>query len=259
MAAADWRSKQAYPDAKTVEAEDIAWECLRRDLEYERDYEALTSSQRSDATTDRFRRKWGLSFRRGSANGVRQTGHFLGARGVVDRAARPPCYRFEVVQTVQLGSRQTNGERASSGARWMACHRAARRREAPPLAERTAIETLSDCRRSPARPRFRHSFAGGTALLASARTASRRPFPTCSADPDPALAHPCSACSRWMGARKQLSRNRARPVRRASHSRSRLENKRCSQPDHSPGQEGVTSHPWRLSRIAPSQAQRQVR
>ncbi|WP_376711651.1 transcriptional regulator domain-containing protein [Bradyrhizobium altum] len=57
MAAADWRSKQAYLDAKTAETEDIAWECLRRDLDYERDYEVLTSSERSDATTERFRRK----------------------------------------------------------------------------------------------------------------------------------------------------------------------------------------------------------
>ncbi|MGY4257869.1 hypothetical protein ACVI1L_004937 [Bradyrhizobium sp. USDA 4516] len=259
MAAADWRSKQAYPDARTVETEDIAWECLRRDLEYERDYEILTSSERSDATTDHFRGKWGLSFRLGSANTVRQTSHFLGARGAVDRAAGPPNYRFEVVQTVRPGSRQTNGQRASSGARWMACHRTARRSEAPPLAERTALETLSDCRRSPARPRIRHSFASGTALLASARKASARAVPTCSADPDPASAHPCFACRRWVAGRKQLSRNRGRPVRRASHSRSRMENKRCSQPDRSPGQEGAASHPGRLSRLAASQAQRQVR
>ncbi|WP_456781628.1 transcriptional regulator domain-containing protein [Bradyrhizobium sp. USDA 3315] len=71
MAAADWTSKQAYPDAKTAEAEDLAWECLRRDVEYEKDYEVLASSERSGAMSDDFRRKWGLSFRRGSANAVR--------------------------------------------------------------------------------------------------------------------------------------------------------------------------------------------
>ncbi|WP_430642060.1 transcriptional regulator domain-containing protein [Bradyrhizobium ivorense] len=64
MAAADWTSKQAYPDAKTAETEDIAWECLRRDVEYERDYDVLGRSERSDAMSDDFRRKWGLSFRR---------------------------------------------------------------------------------------------------------------------------------------------------------------------------------------------------
>ncbi|MHC2440289.1 hypothetical protein ACVMB0_007664 [Bradyrhizobium sp. USDA 4451] len=252
MAAADWRSKQAYPDAKTAETEDLAWECLRRDLEYERDYEMLTSSERSAARMDHFRGKWGLSFRHGSANGVRQTSHILGARGAVDRAACPPGYRFEVLKTVRSGSRQTIAQRAPSGARWMARHRAVGRSEAPPLAERTAIQPLSDCHRSAARPRFRHSFAGGTALLASARPAPSRAVPTCTADPDQASAHPCTARRRWMAARKQLSRHRGRPVRRASHSRSRMENKRCSQPDHSPGQEGAASHPWRLSRIAPS-------
>ncbi|MFB9264937.1 transcriptional regulator domain-containing protein [Bradyrhizobium erythrophlei] len=64
MAGADWRSEQAYPDAKTTETVDLAWECLRRHREYQRDYKLLVRSDRSSATADHFRRKWGLSFRR---------------------------------------------------------------------------------------------------------------------------------------------------------------------------------------------------
>ncbi|MFB9264930.1 transcriptional regulator domain-containing protein [Bradyrhizobium erythrophlei] len=64
MAGADWRSEQAYPDAKTTEAVDLAWEWLRRNPEYQRDYRLLVRSGHSSAMADHFRRKWGLSFRR---------------------------------------------------------------------------------------------------------------------------------------------------------------------------------------------------
>ncbi|WP_442869775.1 transcriptional regulator domain-containing protein [Bradyrhizobium sp. CCBAU 11361] len=63
MPGADWKSKKAYPDAKKTEAEDIAWEWLRRNCEYQRDYMALAASKRSSAMAHQFRRQWGLSFR----------------------------------------------------------------------------------------------------------------------------------------------------------------------------------------------------
>lgn len=63
MPGADWKSEEAYPDAKKAEAVDIAWEWLRRNCEYQRDYMALAVSERSSATTDHFRQRWGLSFR----------------------------------------------------------------------------------------------------------------------------------------------------------------------------------------------------
>ncbi|QOZ23956.1 transcriptional regulator domain-containing protein [Bradyrhizobium sp. CCBAU 51753] len=63
MAGADWRSEQAYPDARKAEAMDLAWERLRRDRGYQPDYKMLLSSNRSSMTADHFRRKWGLSFR----------------------------------------------------------------------------------------------------------------------------------------------------------------------------------------------------
>ncbi|WP_433995486.1 transcriptional regulator domain-containing protein [Bradyrhizobium macuxiense] len=62
MPGADWRSENAYHAAKAAEAVDIAWEWLRRDCEYQKDFGALVRSEQSSATSDRFRRKWGLTF-----------------------------------------------------------------------------------------------------------------------------------------------------------------------------------------------------
>lgn len=63
MAGADWRSEKAYSEANKAEAADIAWEWLRRNGEYQRDYMALAMSERSGAMPDHFRQQWGLCFR----------------------------------------------------------------------------------------------------------------------------------------------------------------------------------------------------
>jgi len=39
----------------------IAWECLRRNVSFERDYQAISSSGRT--LSDGFRQHWGLVFR----------------------------------------------------------------------------------------------------------------------------------------------------------------------------------------------------
>lgn len=62
MSGADWRSESAYHDVRKAEAADIAWEWLRRDREYKKDFRALLRSNKPSAT-DHFRRKWGLTFR----------------------------------------------------------------------------------------------------------------------------------------------------------------------------------------------------
>ncbi|WP_422110106.1 transcriptional regulator domain-containing protein [Bradyrhizobium elkanii] len=62
MPVTDWRSEEAYSGLKVAEAEDLAWEWLRRDRAYQEDYRRLSRRERSSATADQFRRKWGLSF-----------------------------------------------------------------------------------------------------------------------------------------------------------------------------------------------------
>ncbi|WP_076865927.1 transcriptional regulator domain-containing protein [Bradyrhizobium mercantei] len=62
MPGADWRSESAYQEIRKAEAADVAWEWLRRDHEYQQDFGALVRSEQSSATSDHFRRKWGLTF-----------------------------------------------------------------------------------------------------------------------------------------------------------------------------------------------------
>ena len=63
MSAVDWRSEEGYANFEKAETADIAWEWLRRDGEYHKDYGGLTSPARLNGATDDFRHKWGLSFR----------------------------------------------------------------------------------------------------------------------------------------------------------------------------------------------------
>jgi Proteobacterial transcriptional regulator-like domain len=63
MSGFDWRSEQAYANFEKAETVDIAWEWLRRDSEYHKDYGALATPARLNGATDDFRHKWGLSFR----------------------------------------------------------------------------------------------------------------------------------------------------------------------------------------------------
>jgi hypothetical protein len=63
MSGFDWRSQDAYANMEKAEAVDIAWEWLRRNGDYERDYRALKLNELSSAMTGDFRQLWGLSFR----------------------------------------------------------------------------------------------------------------------------------------------------------------------------------------------------
>jgi hypothetical protein len=63
MSAVDWRSEEDYANFEKAETADIAWEWLRRDGEYHKDYGALAIPARLNGATDNFRHKWGLSFR----------------------------------------------------------------------------------------------------------------------------------------------------------------------------------------------------
>jgi len=63
MSGFDWRSREAYANMEKAEAVDVAWEWLRRNGDYERDYRALKGSELSGGMNDRLRQQWGLSFR----------------------------------------------------------------------------------------------------------------------------------------------------------------------------------------------------
>jgi len=57
----DWRAPEAYTELQNADLTGLAWECLRRNPEYQKHYSAL-SNPRAGAPVE-FREKWGLSFR----------------------------------------------------------------------------------------------------------------------------------------------------------------------------------------------------
>lgn len=63
MLSIDWRSPEAYRHAKSIPAAGFAWEYLRRDGEYHRDFQTIIrirkpGTQRLEA----FAQRWGLRF-----------------------------------------------------------------------------------------------------------------------------------------------------------------------------------------------------
>jgi hypothetical protein len=63
MSGFDWRSREAYANMERAESVDVAWEWLRRNSDYQRDYSALQYHELSSGMRDDLREQWGLSFR----------------------------------------------------------------------------------------------------------------------------------------------------------------------------------------------------
>jgi hypothetical protein len=60
----DWRSSETYDRARELEPTGFAWECLRRNSDYHRDYHAFARATPDPVMITTFRRRWGLCFRR---------------------------------------------------------------------------------------------------------------------------------------------------------------------------------------------------
>src|SRR3981189_237047 len=68
----DWRSAAAYQHAIVIPASGFAWEYLRRDDDYHRDFERGNRRKSPAATTlAAFSQRWGLRFPRGPAGAGR--------------------------------------------------------------------------------------------------------------------------------------------------------------------------------------------
>ena len=59
----DWRSPESYKSLQNADITDIAWECLRRNADYRRDYQAMIASSPDGEVTAEVRRRWGICFR----------------------------------------------------------------------------------------------------------------------------------------------------------------------------------------------------
>ncbi|WP_297838394.1 DUF6499 domain-containing protein [uncultured Roseibium sp.] len=76
-----WGSSDEYLYAEDLTASDMAWEWLRRNEAYDRDFEILTASDDSDqALMEGIRRQWGLFHPARSARGSPRGGRPLAAR-----------------------------------------------------------------------------------------------------------------------------------------------------------------------------------
>ncbi|MFC6446109.1 transcriptional regulator domain-containing protein [Shinella zoogloeoides] len=63
----DWRSAAEYRHTKSIPAAGFAWEYLRRDGDYHREFHAITRIREPSAEQlATFTRNWGLQFRRRS-------------------------------------------------------------------------------------------------------------------------------------------------------------------------------------------------
>jgi hypothetical protein len=63
MPSTDWRSPAAYAHAKSISAAGFAWEYLRRDEDYRRDFHRVRRLSRLDSgAPTAFSERWGLLF-----------------------------------------------------------------------------------------------------------------------------------------------------------------------------------------------------
>lgn len=63
MSELDWRSPEAYRKMRTADTPDFAWESLRRNHDYQKEYRVLQINRLPLIATGEFRQQWGLSFR----------------------------------------------------------------------------------------------------------------------------------------------------------------------------------------------------
>lgn len=63
MAASDWQSAAAYEYVRNLDPADIAWEFLRRNPEYQQDYDRIARENLDDEREVQLLQRWGLRFR----------------------------------------------------------------------------------------------------------------------------------------------------------------------------------------------------
>lgn len=84
-----WRSASEYAYAETLSAPDLAWEWLRRNVDYQRDYASADRKKEDPHELTRIvRQSWGLRFP-GSAASKCPTSRHLLAAGDRSRHCRP--------------------------------------------------------------------------------------------------------------------------------------------------------------------------
>lgn len=61
--ASGWRSSAGYDHVEDLSSSDLAWEWLRRNDSYDKDFKALSETKvETGPLTDKIRQRWGLRF-----------------------------------------------------------------------------------------------------------------------------------------------------------------------------------------------------
>lgn len=76
--ASGWRSSARYERVEGLTPSDLAWEWLRRNESYDRDFQTLADANiASDPLTDKIRQRWGLRFPGGPVAGLARSASVL--------------------------------------------------------------------------------------------------------------------------------------------------------------------------------------
>ena len=167
MSAVDWRSEQDYANFEKAETADIAWEWLRRDSEYERDYQKPYQPLRNRMAAPRqFPAKMGVVFSQLIPNRRSTDNRFSGRL----RLCRPSCRSVNSPRPAMSGQYALDLDHAcrwriSPWARWLARNCTAGRRDPSALPARHTCQRGAAFNRIAARRQFRHPSAGGTPIL----------------------------------------------------------------------------------------------
>jgi hypothetical protein len=107
-----WRSASEYAYAETLSAPDLAWEWLRRNVDYQRDYaSALRKKEDPHELTRIVRQSWGLRFP-GRAGSKRLTSRDLLAAGDRSRHRHPHSKDIVLRAGTRAFSRNRSGHHA---------------------------------------------------------------------------------------------------------------------------------------------------
>lgn len=80
--ASGWRSHTGYQYVEDISASDLAWEWLRRNDSYDKDFQALTDTKGDPRPlTDKIRQRWGLRFPGGPTGCPSQSTRVLASAG----------------------------------------------------------------------------------------------------------------------------------------------------------------------------------
>ena len=204
----NWRSLDDtyYDQIEQAEMTGMAWECLRRNASFERDYQTIHSSGRS--ITDGFRQQWGLVFRSRPRTILSRADHLLGSRGRADDYTGTSSIVGRLAYARQARSQRAGRNPIPPRSGWLARRFASARSRASYLVQGSANRRRRLQCRIAARPRLRvqgecrHALVAGAQWPAAGR-ASARDYSA-----SPAANCACLACVGCTDRRRHLLGNR---------------------------------------------------